>query len=72
MNAKKVTTASTMLRAVMIENALENAGIPVIIHPAADNAYLDICVPEAFVYDAMNLLTPEARNGELYSAQACA
>jgi len=70
MNAKKVTTASTMLRAVMIENALENAGIPVIIHPAVDNTYLDICVPEAFVYDATNLLNPQRRSGEIYFALA--
>ena len=72
MNAIKITTANTMLHAMLIENALENAGIPVIINPAGDGAYLDICVPEAFIYDATNLLTPECRSGELYFAPACA
>ncbi|MBE0698746.1 MAG: DUF2007 domain-containing protein [Anaerolineaceae bacterium] len=65
-NNQKVTSVNGMLQAMIVQNALEKAGIPVTIANAKGEAYLDVLVPNEWVYDAQNLLSPERRCGEIY------
>ncbi len=73
MNAKlfqKVSSANGTTQAISLQNALENAGIPVTIAASRDGDYLDVMVPSQYVYDARHLLAPERRCGEIFYVPA--
>ncbi len=73
MNAKKnqkVSSVNGTAQAISLQNALENAGIPVTIAASRDGDYLDVLVPLECVYDAQHLLAPERRSGEIYFVPA--
>ncbi|HVN54789.1 MAG TPA: hypothetical protein VMT46_10700 [Anaerolineaceae bacterium] len=63
---QKVTAVNTEIHAITVQNALENAGIPVTLAASRNGDYLDVLVPRECVYDARNLLDPERRSGEIF------
>jgi hypothetical protein len=67
---QKVSSANGTTQAISLQNALENAGIPVTIAISRDGDYLDVLVPAHCVYDAEHLLAPEPRSGEIYFVPA--
>jgi hypothetical protein len=69
-NFVKVTSVNGALQAISVQNTLETAGIPVIILASRDGTYLDVLVPGERVFDALGLLAPEVRCGEIFYVPA--
>lgn len=67
---QKVSSVNGTAQAISLQNALENAGIPVAIAISHDGDYLDVLVPAHCVFDARHLLAPERRSGEIYFVPA--
>jgi hypothetical protein len=62
----KVYTVEGILQAINIKTALERAGIPVLTAKSHLGSYMDVLVPDTFLFDAKNILFPETRTGEIY------
>jgi hypothetical protein len=71
MNTQKITSVNGELQALSLQNTLEKAGIPVLLVPSPEVAYLDVQVPAEYLYDARNLLFPEYRSGEIFCLPHC-
>lgn len=67
-NFQKVYSVSGTLQGAVVQAALEQAGIVVALTPSSNGAYLDVLVPEEWVFDAKNLLHPGLYCGEIYLA----
>ena len=60
----KVYSVSSSLRAVAVQNAMENAGIAMSVLPS-DDGY-DLTVPAEQAAEANELLHAQPRSGEIY------
>ena len=69
-NYRSVYTVNGRLQAVLVQSVLERAGVPVALKRSISGAYIDVLVPENFVFDASNLLHPTPGAAEILSARA--
>ena len=58
-NYQKVYSVNSELRAVVVQVTLEKAGIPVVFERPKNGAYLDVLVPENWVFDAKYVLNSD-------------
>ncbi len=68
-NMQSVYSVNGSLQAMSVQSVLENAGIPVNLKVSKSGSYLDVVVPEEYVFNAMNLLYPEPCPAEFLSAR---
>jgi hypothetical protein len=66
---QKVISVNGMLQAAVVQQQLEQSGIPVVI-AVSDGDYLDVLVPVESLFDARNLLTAERCSGEIFFVPA--
>jgi ABC-type transport system substrate-binding protein len=62
---QKIHAVNGQLQATIIQEQLEKAGVPVNITHSNSADYLDVLVPEEFIFDANYLLHPEINVMEL-------
>ncbi len=62
----KVYSANSQLAANAIQSELRNAGVPATLVVCHNGHYMDVMVPAEYAFDAVNLLNPERRSGELF------
>jgi hypothetical protein len=67
---QKVFSVNGILRAIAIQDALEQTGIPVQIVASRNSTYLDVTVPSERMAEAQSLLSPERRCGEIFYVPA--
>jgi len=67
---QKIISVNGMLQAAVVQQQLEQAGIPAIIAVSDNSSYLDVLVPVPCLFDAQNLLTAERCRGEIYFVPA--
>ncbi len=60
----KIHSANGWLHALVIQTALERAGIPATLAKSSNGSYLDVLVPEEWVEQAQALLFPRRPTGE--------
>jgi hypothetical protein len=64
---QKVHSVNSQLQAVVIQEQLERAGVPVNITRSNSADYLDVLVPEEYIFDVNYLLHPEINMTEFFA-----
>ena len=69
-NYRSVYSVNGSLQATAVQSVLEGAGIPVSLITSKSGSYMDVLVPEEYVFNATNLLNPEPCPGEILVARS--
>jgi hypothetical protein len=67
---QKIISVNGMLQAVVVQQQLEQAGIPAVMAISDNGVSLYVLVPEPCLFDAQNLLIAERCRGEIYFVPA--